>query len=391
MRTPARLTGFLVLLLAGAAPASAQAVASTPATGSRDAARGLAADRRHGYEAVPLGALGAGEEAGAASEPGLGHLRGRRLEVSDGSPFVRYAGRVYQLANPVYRADGALWVPAEALARLPVTGGAPAPSSDPIIRAGRTDTGGPARPARSRHPGPWRVVVDAGHGGHDPGTVDRRTGAREKDITLAVARWLAEDLKRIPNVEPILTREDDRFIGLMDRSRVAIQRDADLFISIHVNAQKRGSSARGFETYFLSEARSERSREVALRENSAIELEGGDARSGLDQLQYILAGIDRDGNVEQSRRFAGYVQNGLRRKVASKDRGVRQAGFLVLVGATGSMPAVLVELGYITNRAEARMMASPAFQRDAAEALSTTIRSYFEETERRLAAMEGRD
>lgn len=385
------LAGFVALMLAGAGRGVAQSPSGTQSFGSGDAAVQVPVARHHGYAAVPLAALSAGEARGATpAGPGVGTLGGRRLEVSDGSPFVRYAGGIYQLANSAYREEGSMWVPAEVLTRLP------APERRPdaeLSAAGGGDTAdtAPERAVRRRRPGPWRVVLDPGHGGYDPGTVSRPTGAREKDVTLEVAKRLARELKRIPGIEPILTRDDDRFIPLMDRSRVAIQNDADLFISIHVNAQKRGTSARGFETYFLSEARSERSREVAMRENSAIELEGKDSRPELEQLQYILAGIDRDGNVEQSRRFAGYVQNGLRRRVPSKDRGVRQAGFLVLVGATGSMPAVIVELGFITNRSEARMLTSASFHEDAARALAATIESYFEETGRRLAAMEGRD
>jgi N-acetylmuramoyl-L-alanine amidase len=241
--------------------------------------------------------------------------------------------------------------------------------------------------APTRRSGPWRVAIDAGHGGHDPGTVSPRTGAREKDISLKLALLVAEELKSRGGIEPFLTREDDRFIRLEDRPKLAIAANADLFVSIHVNAQPRGSSASGFETYYLGQARSEMSRQVAMRENAVIELEGAGNRPNLDQLEFILAGLDRDVNLVESRRFAGYIQNGLRTALDSKDRGVKSNIFYVLL-TTGSMPAVLVETGYITNPTDERRLTDENTQRKIARALADTIETYFKDTGRRLQAVE---
>ena len=348
--------------------------------GTREFVLDVASHR--GFQAVRMGTI----PGGLFSSPAVAALRitGRvgaePVAFRIGSPFVRVGPRTMQMANAPYVAGGERWIPLDFFTRT-VTG----------IDVG-SGTAAPARGdmatvAPTRRSGPWRVAIDAGHGGHDPGTVSPRTGAREKDISLKLALLVAEELKSRGGIEPFLTREDDRFIRLEDRPKLAIAANADLFVSIHVNAQPRGSSASGFETYYLGQARSEMSRQVAMRENAVIELEGAGNRPNLDQLEFILAGLDRDVNLVESRRFAGYIQNGLRTALDSKDRGVKSNIFYVLL-TTGSMPAVLVETGYITNPTDERRLTDENTQRKIARALADTIETYFKDTGRRLQAVE---
>jgi N-acetylmuramoyl-L-alanine amidase len=230
-------------------------------------------------------------------------------------------------------------------------------------------------------------MIDPGHGGHDPGTMNRRTGAREKDIVLRVGRYLKEELDRRGNVKAFLTRDDDRFIRLQDRPHMAISRNANLFLSIHVNAEPGGGrKARGVETYFLSPARSEESKRVAARENSVVELEDGSAPAGVDRLELVLATMDQDSHVTESRRFAGYVQNRYRDALRAADRGVKPGPFWVLVGASTNMPAILTEIGFITNTEDERRLTSEKGQREIARALADTVEEYAREYERRTSS-----
>ncbi len=313
------------------------------------------------------------------------------LVLTAGSPFGRLGDGFFQLANLPYLEAGDLWVPVELFTEwLPAAiaaGGLTAVQPGSVASAKERD----ARPTPSaRRPGPWRVVIDAGHGGHDPGTRSPRTGVREKDITLAVSNYLRDELSGRDGIQPLLIRDSDRWVNVTERPGRAMSMSADLFISIHVNAEPgRGTSASGFETYYLGRARTEESRRVAMRENAVIEVEEGEERPNMEQLEFILAGLDRDVNLGESRTFAGYVQNGLRSVLRSKDRGVKPGPFYVLL-TTGDTPTVLVELGFITNSSDERHLTSTSAQREIARALANTIDTYFEETGRRIAVMEGK-
>ena len=372
----------LAAVLSAPAAAAAQPLADELAVrvGSREFVLDVASHR--GFRAVRLGTVPPGL-LGSTSVTAVtvsARVGAEPVELRIGSPFVRLGSRTLQMANAPYVAGGERWIPLDfftrGLAGIDVGGWTATPVGGAVAPAGP-----------SRRSGPFRVALDAGHGGHDPGTVSPRSGVREKDIALKIARLVAEELERRDGVEPILTRTDDRFIRLEDRPKLAIAADADLFVSIHVNAQPRGTSASGFETYYLGQARSEMSRQVAMRENAVIELEGAGNRPNLEQLEFILAGLDRDVNLVESRRFAGYIQNGLRAAIDSKDRGVKSNIFYVLL-TTGSMPAVLVETGYITNRTDEKRLTDESTQKKIARALADTIESYFEDTSRRLQAVE---
>jgi len=207
-----------------------------------------------------------------------------------------------------------------------------------------------------------RIVVDAGHGGHDTGAIGP-SGVREKDVTLAMARRLAQRL-RARGFEVLLTRDSDRFVALEERTAIANARHGDLFVSLHANAHPR-RDRRGVETYVLDVADDRYARRLAARENGAID---DDAEEG-HEVRRILSDLDAQSSAAASRRLAETVQRevcgGVRSRVGEvRDLGVKSALFYVLVGAR--MPAVLVETSFISNRVEERRLASVRFQDEVA-------------------------
>lgn len=339
----------------------------------------VAVARHHGFPAFAWSAAPGDVVRGATFGGGVGSgttVAGTSLEIRPGSPFARVGTEAVPLANEAYVADGALWVPTSLFASADLAGAGAAPTPAPA-RPAASDAAGPRSPAGPRPV--RRVMIDPGHGGHDPGTVNRRTGAREKDIVLAVSRLLHEELERRAGIEPMLTRGDDRFIPLKQRPKMAREAEADLFISIHVNAEPRGSSARGFETYYLAPARNDESARVARLENSVLELEGEEAFGAGDEgIDKIVAMLTRDDNRDVSGRLGGFVQNAFRDTIEGPDRGVKPGPFWVLVGATGHMPAVLVELGFITNSEDERRLTSTKEQKRLAVAIADAIEEYFD-------------
>ena len=224
---------------------------------------------------------------------------------------------------------------------------------------------------------PFVVVIDAGHGGKDPGASGY--AVKEKVINLNVALKLGKLIeKNMDDVKVIYTRSNDRSVELTERAAIANRNKADLFISIHTNALKKGSRVRGTETYTLGLARSDENLEVAMRENSAILLEDNYLQryEGFDpnsSESYIIFELMQNKHMEQSIRLASDIQDAFSAS-GRIDRGVRQAGFLVL--RETSMPSVLVELGYISNRNEERFMSSSKGQEVLAEALYRAFANY---------------
>jgi len=306
-------------------------------------------------------------------------LAGETVEVRPGSPFVRIGARLVQLSNVPVLDAGRLLVPDELLRDQAF--GRRATSQESAVSLPPVVPG-----QRSRRPGPWRVVIDPGHGGRHPGTISPRSGVEEKHITLAVSKLVYAELEKMQGIEPILTRTTDTFVDVPDRPLVAVERQGDLFISIHVDAQESGSSARGFTTYYLGPARTEAGRRAAMRENT---VPGADAsrRPNIDQLEFILAGLDQGTHLRESVRFGGFIQNELRGAVDSPDRGVRPGPYWVLVRATSNMPTVLVELGFITNASEERRLRDEKHQRKIARAIAGAIRDYLADKSQRLTAL----
>ncbi len=228
-----------------------------------------------------------------------------------------------------------------------------------------------------------RVVIDAGHGGKDPGALGAHS--REKDIALAIALKTGEYIaKYLPDVEVIYTRKTDVFVELHKRAKIANDSKASLFISIHCNASK-STAASGTETYVMGLHKSAANLEVAKLENAAILNEDNfaDMYEGFDPNQdedYITLTMFQNAFLEQSTTLADEIQRQFRERVGRKDRGVFQAGFLVLYRTT--MPGVLVETGFISNAADEKFLMSADGQAYIASAIYRSFKFYKEEMER---------
>ncbi len=222
------------------------------------------------------------------------------------------------------------------------------------------------------------VVIDPGHGGKDPGAVGPG-GLQEKDITLYVAKKLGKIIRKKHNVDIIYTRNRDVFVPLNDRTEIANSKKADLFISIHVNASKK-RSARGIETYFLNWTNNREAMRVAARENKITVKKMKKVQDGL---QMILQDLARNNKREESMRLAHSVQSAMVNTLKTKyskieDLGVKYALFYVLVGA--EMPSILVEVSFISNRAEEKRLARTTYRNKIAEAIAKGINSYINES-----------
>ena len=215
------------------------------------------------------------------------------------------------------------------------------------------------------------IVIDPGHGGKDPGAVGYR-GTKEKDIALDVAKRLEKKLSKNMNVKIIMTREEDIFLRLSERTKIANESNGNLFISIHTNAAE-DRRASGFETFLIGPNKNEAAVRVAARENAVLELEGKTGEN-LTNEDLIQATIAQSAFASKSEQFASMVQKEIKKRVQSKDRGVKQAGFYVLMGA--SMPNVLVELGFISNPSEEKKLRSPQYRDQLATAIYRAIEQY---------------
>ena len=214
-----------------------------------------------------------------------------------------------------------------------------------------------------------RIVLDPGHGGHDPGA--RANGLSEAELVLDVTLRLKALLEKEPGIEVTLTRDKDVFIPLEERTAIANRTGADLFLSIHANAS-RNVRARGIETYFLNFASNPEAEAVAARENSAS------ART-MHSLPEIVKAIALNNKIDESRDFADMVQKAMVKGLSAKnkevrDLGVKQAPFVVLIGA--GMPSVLAEISFVTNRPESALLKTPAYRQQIAESLLEAIVRY---------------
>ena len=218
-----------------------------------------------------------------------------------------------------------------------------------------------------------RIVIDAGHGGHDTGTVGAH-GLMEKDLCLDVALRLGKMIQeRLPGAEVVYTRSDDTFIPLEERTAIANQAKADLFISIHANSSH-DHDARGVETYYLNFATSQDAMEVAARENAL-------ADTGLHDLQNMIQKIARNEKIEESKELAGDIQDSLTKRLqqvnnSEKNRGVKKAPFVVLIGA--NMPSVLAEISFLSNSNDEKMLKKADQRQRIAEGLFKGVTSYLD-------------
>jgi N-acetylmuramoyl-L-alanine amidase len=217
-----------------------------------------------------------------------------------------------------------------------------------------------------------RIVIDAGHGGHDDGTIGPH-GVVEKDVVLDIALRLSKLVQDRMGAEVILTRSDDTFIPLHERTAIANDHKSDLFLSIHANSSPAPEVA-GTETFYLNFSSSPGAIDVAARENA-----GSDKNVG--ELKDLIQSITLNDKIEESRTFAQDVETSIqnqavRSNAEAKNRGVKQAPFVVLIGA--SMPSILAEVGFLTNKRDESNLGKPEYRQKIAEALYKGLAHYSE-------------
>jgi N-acetylmuramoyl-L-alanine amidase len=322
-----------------------------------------------------------------------------------GAPFFVYNNRVRPLAAGAALTHDTLYLPfqfiAEVLprlfadryrydadaARFSEAGAPPASASAPVSVPSVVSR--PTRDDRERLPSGIRpghlVTIDPGHGGVDPGNPGLffPRGVREKDVTLQIGLLVRDELRR-RGVSVRMTRTTDTLIALGDRGSYCSE-GCDLFLSIHINSLPKRpgyTAARGSETYFLAEAKTEDARRVARMENEAVRFEtetvAAHPSGGLD---FILKDLQLNEHLRESALLAARVQDNLDQVHVGNNRGVKQAGFMVLT--TARRPAVLAELGYSTNPEDGRFLSQAAGQRKLAVALADAVVAYLHEYERR--------
>ena len=222
------------------------------------------------------------------------------------------------------------------------------------------------------------VVVDPGHGGKDPGAIGRRLHIKERDLTLEISKRLKNILEE-HGIKVIMTREDDTFIPLPRRTQIANQSGADLFVSIHINAS-RARSMNGFECYYLSEATDDNARAIEAFENSSLKLGEEAAVEHSNKLDKALWDMTLTENRRESAALASQVCASVESSFATRNRGTRTARFFVLKGTR--MPAILVEVGYISNKYEEAKLKQASYIDKVTDAISKGILAYKDEYER---------
>jgi N-acetylmuramoyl-L-alanine amidase len=369
-----------------------------------------------GYAVVPLRLFEEiGWSVGSEGESAiLGGPDGLAVSLRVGTPFFRWNGRVAQLADAPYREADGLRVPLQLLSdflprRLPelyafdgasltLQAADPAdwsarpPAADSLAgvvsptpdtaRTPSQEEAGPAEAelrAPSPYVGPRVVVIDAGHGGGDPGALGLG-GVREKAVALGIARALAAQLEGEADLEVHMTRSKDSFVPIWDRGEQAMRMKGDhpgIFISIHANSFPSRRSARGFETYFLSEARTEHERRVAANENAPLRVQGEAVDPDKEpDLGFILRELRNLDQQHWSSLLAEMVQQEMAVIHPGPNRGVKQGVLAVLTNSL--MPSVLVEVGYLSNPDEADLLGRRSFQEDAARAIAKAVTRFFE-------------
>lgn len=252
---------------------------------------------------------------------------------------------------------------------IDVTGDRPADHG----KAAEEEARGPAasQPLGRMAPGRIRkIVLDPGHGGHDPGAIGRG-GLKEKDVTLKLGRLLRDNLRSKLGSKIIMTRDTDVFIPLEERTAIANREDADLFVSIHINSSPR-RAASGVETYMLNLSRDEESRRLAARENAT-------SKKAVSDLEFILNDLIKTAKTNDSVRLASLVQGNLVKKLNDrfggvKGNGVKGAPFYVLVGTR--MPSILVEVSFISNPMEEKRLQDDKYLHEVIEGISAGLMSY---------------
>lgn len=305
------------------------------------------------------------------------YLDNKKIKITNGITFLLIDDNIYQLSSKVVRQNNEYFVHIDSfinivnssLQNLSIIS-----NSSEIIISSTAKTKSVAIKNIDIEKNKWKfstIIIDPGHGGKDPGAVGYR-GTLEKDIALDVAKRLEKKISKNMKVKTVLTRDEDIFLKLGERTRIANENNGSLFISIHANAAT-DRRASGFETFLIGPNKNEAAVRVAARENSVLELEGV-AGKKLTNEDLIQATIAQSAFASKSEKFAALVQEEIGKRVQGKNRGVKQAGFYVLMGA--SMPNVLVELGFISNLAEEKKLRSSQYREVLATAIFRALEKY---------------
>ena len=325
----------------------------------------------------------------------------RKVILTRLSSNIIIGQEIYHTANTLMSHNGHWYMPQEAATYIAqsLNLAIAFKQTDVPVYASKNTT--PAPPSPHKHiqkdltqsAANWKlttVVIDPGHGGKDPGAIGHNK-TDEKTIVLGVAKRLKKLLEKNLNVHVILTRDDDTFIPLGTRSKMAIQQNGKIFVSLHCNATK-NSKANGVEVYFLSEAKTEAAALVAQKENAALKYETEDST------QFALNHIDAEFRglalklltaqfLKESQDLAANIHDAIVDHASPiTPRGVKQANFYVMRGTMGQMPSVLVELGFVTHRDEAKKLRSSTHQKKLAEALYHGIKKFKQNYEQQLSA-----
>ncbi|MBN1872580.1 MAG: N-acetylmuramoyl-L-alanine amidase [Candidatus Omnitrophica bacterium] len=305
---------------------------------------------------------------------------GISIDFLSGSKYYYAGGNVKTLRYPLEIENGNLYIPLyfakgdiERLFKIKKSRSAP-PVKREAIREEKKDN---VSPSSKKRYGIKRVVLDPGHGGRDPGAIGR-TGLYEKHVALDVSKRIKKELER-KGLEVILTRDTDKFVTLQGRTDIANKADANLFVSIHANANKK-RWVKGFEVYYLSEATDDCARALAASENSVLEYEDESFGRHTKELDAIVWDLRLTENREESIELAGYICREVSEKVDIDSNSVKCARFYVLKGA--EMPAVLVELSYLSNAREEKNLKSDSYKQKLAEGIAQGIMDYKDEYER---------
>ena len=306
------------------------------------------------------------------------YIDDKKIKLTNQIPFIMIDDNLYQLSSNVIKSNNNYYVPAESFFSIvnnlsntvSITLNTNEINFSKLTEVSKKTIKVDLRSEKEK----WEfktIVIDAGHGGKDPGAVGYR-GTKEKDIALDVAKRLEKKLAKNMKVKIVMTRDEDIFLRLSERTKIANESNGSLFISIHTNAAE-DRRASGFETFLIGQNKNEAAVRVAARENAVLELEGLTGKKLTDE-DLIKATIAQSAFASKSEQFASLVQKEIKKRVQSKDRGVKQAGFYVLMGA--SMPNVLVELGFISNPSEEKKLRSPQYRDQLATAIYRAVEQY---------------
>lgn len=305
------------------------------------------------------------------------YIDNKKIKLTNGITFLLIDENIYQLSSKVIRQNNEYFVPTDSFLNI-INSSVKSLSimfneSKILISVKPNENNKPAKNIVAEK-NKWRfstIIIDPGHGGKDPGAVGYR-GTLEKDIALDVAKRLEKKITKNMKIKTVLTRDEDIFLKLGERTKIANENNGSLFISIHANAAT-DRRASGFETFLIGPNKNEAAVRVAARENAVLELEGFSGKQ-LTNEDLIKATIAQSAFASKSEQFAALVQEEIGKRVQGKNRGVKQAGFYVLMGA--SMPNVLVELGFISNLAEEKKLRSSQYREVLATAIFRAVEKY---------------